>query len=149
VRIGPVRPETIPQLAELRQRHGDKYGLPGRVEGHALAFRAIVRQFGDRLLVAEAALDGAIVGFTMWIRWRRTLASLHLGADYGRLTGLPLFFALAFYEPVEWAMANGVRWIELGGGGMTHKLSRGCTEVRRSAYVKRLGPAPATPGRER
>jgi len=138
VRVGQVRPETIPRLAQLKTNQSAKHGVPGSVEQYMLSFRALLKQLNDRLIVMEATLDGDIVGFTLWARWRDALASVQSGFDYERQGRLPLFLALVFYEPIEWAAANGVRWIELGGGGMAGKTAHGCTEVTRSAYLKRL-----------
>jgi len=87
-------------------------------------------------VVAMAACGDVIRGFAALAHWRQELYPRNVSFDYGFQRKLPLYFAVVFYEPVKYAIRNGVKRIEYGIGSLDAKISRGCRVVPLYGYVK-------------
>jgi predicted N-acyltransferase len=99
----------------------------------------LTRDFFDRL---GAVLGNACLMFVAYRGKRPIAGALNLiGADalYGRYWGaveeVPfLHFELSYYRAIEWAIGNGLGWVQAGAQG-EHKLARGYEPViTRSAH---------------
>lgn len=140
VGVRPLSPKLVDELATLNAHLLEKYGVPVMVEQIQTSLWRLLRQLGDRAVVAVAEQAGRVRGFALFVRHRDALYPLQLGFDYGFQGRLPLYFEVAFYAPIEHAIATGCTRIELGCGADQAKRSRGCREIRQFGYVKCLDP---------
>ena len=94
-------------------------------------FDLIGESMGDRLLLFLALRDGQPIAGAMNLIGPDTL----YGRYWGALEELPfLHFELCFYQAIDWAIANGLAYVQAGAQG-EHKLARGYEPVMtRSAH---------------
>ena len=88
-------------------------------------FEAIGETMGDRVLLFLALRAGTPIAGALNLIGGDTL--------YGRYWGTRdeqpfLHFELCYYQAVEWAIANGLKWVQAGAQG-EHKLARGYEPV--------------------
>ena len=94
-------------------------------------FDLIGESMGDRLLLFLALRDGQPIAGALNLVGSDTL----YGRYWGALEELPfLHFELCFYQAIEWAIVNGLTYVQAGAQG-EHKLARGYEPViTRSAH---------------
>ena len=94
-------------------------------------FDLIGESMGDRLLLFLALRDGQPIAGALNLVGSDTL----YGRYWGALEELPfLHFELCFYQAIEWAIINGLTYVQAGAQG-EHKLARGYEPViTRSAH---------------
>ena len=94
-------------------------------------FDLIGESMGDRLLLFLTLRDGQPIAGALNLIGPDTL----YGRYWGALEELPfLHFELCFYQAIEWAIANGLTYVQAGAQG-EHKLARGYEPVMtRSAH---------------
>jgi len=95
---------------------------------------AFFRYLGERLarhcVMALAERDGVPVAASLLLLDEAGGEPRLYGRYWGAVASLPcLHFETAYYAPIEWAIARGVRVIE-GGAQGEHKLARGFLPVR-------------------
>ena len=86
---------------------------------------------GDRLLLFLALRDGQPIAGALNLIGPDTL----YGRYWGAVEEVPfLHFELCYYQAIEWAIANGLTYVQAGAQG-EHKLARGYEPViTRSAH---------------
>lgn len=93
-------------------------------------FEAVGEQFPDHCVMALALLHGQPIAASLL--WRDTVDGVPrlYGRYWGTLRHVDcLHFELAYYTPLEWAIANGIAVVE-GGAQGEHKLARGFEPVQ-------------------
>lgn len=93
-------------------------------------FEAVSAQFADHCVMAIASQDGQPIAASLL--WRDCVDGVHrlYGRYWGALRQVDcLHFELAYYTPLEWAIANGIGVVE-GGAQGEHKLARGFEPVQ-------------------
>ncbi|MEZ6183810.1 MAG: GNAT family N-acetyltransferase [Planctomycetota bacterium] len=90
-------------------------------------WEALFASWGERLVLTGAQRDGAWVGASLCFQHGDTLYGRYWGATE-RLSGL--YFNLAFYAPIELAIASGWQRFYAGAGLSRSKFSRGFDAAR-------------------
>jgi len=105
-----------------------KWGRPYLTRGF---FDLIGESMGDKLLMFLALRNGAPIAGALNVVGSDTL----YGRYWGALEEVPfLHFELCYYQAIEWAIANGLTFVQAGAQG-EHKLARGYEPVvTRSAH---------------
>jgi predicted N-acyltransferase len=116
--------------ADLTERHWDAFfdfymDTGARKWGHPYLNRAffslISERMADQLLLVMAKRGGRHVAGALNIIGADTLFGRYWGAiEFHEC----LHFELCFYQAIEFAIAEGIQWVEAGAGGQ-HKLARG------------------------
>jgi predicted N-acyltransferase len=140
-----IRLETAPlgglPLGRLAELAGQRMARYGRRFDHAAALAELDRlhrTFGERALVFLARLGDEIAGYALLLRWRTHLYAWSTGFDY-RLRGtLPVYFAVAYYEPAGYAARHGLARIHYGPTAGEAKALRGCRRHRQYGYYLAL-----------
>jgi hypothetical protein len=133
----PLREELVPQLQALksnleRKYHGEATALPPSVPS-VLALAA--RERPGEPLVTLARKDARIVGFALAYRYQDELHCEQLGFDYTQIAGSHLYFEIAFYQPIEYATAHGIRRLHYGPEAARAKRLRGCVIEPHATFV--------------
>jgi predicted N-acyltransferase len=88
-------------------------------------FELMGESLGDRLLMFLALRSGQPIAGALNLIGRDTL----YGRYWGAVEEVPfLHFELCYYQAIEWAIANGLRYVQAGAQG-EHKLARGYEPV--------------------
>ena len=124
-----IRPEHWDAMWRFYQHTGArKWGRPYLTRRF---FDLIGERMGERLLLLLARRDGVPIAGALNLIGSDTL--------YGRYWGATeelrfLHFELSYYQAIEWAIAQGLSWVQAGAQG-EHKLARGYEPVlTRSAH---------------
>lgn len=143
-----IRFDVVPMDAGVRERIAPlelqllrKYGHDDELSFLADNYRALEATLGESVKVTIAERDGALCGFGVAFQWRDELYTRQVGFDYALVERLPVYFGVAFYSLVEYAIANGIGRIDYAIESERTKELRGCDPVRQYAYVKALDPA--------
>lgn len=133
IEIRPLRGDAI--SADLADSMYDcylntnaQYGLWAARFLNKNFFQRIFSDFRHRLLVFEAhetARGSMPLALSMLLVKNRQLIGRYWGS---RKPVQDLHFNLCFYEPIAWAIANGISWFDPGVGS-PHKLQRGIRAV--------------------
>jgi hypothetical protein len=136
--------ELAPQALSVSRKYG---GDPELADvRRALATHAHVLAHGA--LVAVARRGGEWLGFTEFFRWRDELYAGRAGFDYERKGKLPVYFAVVFYEAIEYAARSRVAQIDYGIEFFGTKIARGCRTTPLYGYAKALAPGTSDELRE-
>jgi uncharacterized protein len=145
LRAAGVRLEATPlgglpldRLAELAGRRMAKYGRPIDHEATLAELGRLHRTFDERAIVFLARLGDQIAGYALLLRWRTHLYAWTTGFDYDLRGNLPLYFAVAYYEPVAHAASHGLTRIHYGPTAGEAKALRGCRRLRQYGYYLAL-----------
>jgi hypothetical protein len=88
-------------------------------------FDLVAETMGDRLLLFLARRDGVPIAGALNLIGSDTL----YGRYWGATEEVPfLHFELCYYQAIEWAIANGLTFVQAGAQG-EHKLARGYEPV--------------------
>ncbi|MFJ6796908.1 peptidogalycan biosysnthesis protein [Streptomyces sp. NPDC091268] len=135
--VRPLTRELIPELVPLMVEHGGKYGHSYAEEAVARSLELHVRHCGDTLRAITArSADGVLRGFSAFVHRGSRLYLRQTGYDYDWLGKLPLYFALVFYAPIEYAGRVGATALDYAVESERTKASRGCTLEQRYGYLK-------------
>jgi uncharacterized protein len=129
VRGRDIAPEHWEWMWRFYQDTGSrKWGRPYLTRSF---FDLIARKMGDRLLLFIALRRGQPIAGALNLIGSDTL----YGRYWGTADELPfLHFELCYYQAIEWAVANGLTFVQAGAQG-EHKLARGYEPViTRSAH---------------
>lgn len=132
----PLTKEVIKEILPLELALYAKYATEFPPVEAARLHHAVAEVMGDRVQVLASLQNGKICGFVVLVRWGDTLFGRQGGFDYASQGRLPLYFGLAFYASVEYAIKVGARYIEYGIGSEGAKASRGCDLRQQYGYVK-------------
>ncbi|MGW1642331.1 peptidogalycan biosysnthesis protein [Streptomyces lavendulae] len=139
--VRPLTGELIPELAPLMVKHGSKYGHSYAEETVTRSLELHVRHCGDTLhAITARSADGVLRGFSAFVHRGTRLYLRQTGYDYDWLGKLPLYFALAFYAPIEYAGRVGATAVDYAVESERTKVSRGCTLEQRYGYLKLFDP---------
>jgi predicted N-acyltransferase len=89
------------------------------------------QHLGQRMEVLWAADKGQPVGFSILLKCDKQQEQwlYRIGRDYAYSDTTPLYFELAFYQPIERAIQSGYKQYWLGPGGYDAKRRRGAEQV--------------------
>lgn len=134
-RLADVLDEVTPLGMALESRYGPTdNNLADARRGHEI----VAEMLGERAVALTAEHDGKIRGFVVGLRWQDALVLRGAGFDYEFKGRLPLYFGLAFYHVVEYALACGLRRVYYSIEATQAKRSRGCRIIDEYAMVRGL-----------
>jgi hypothetical protein len=128
-----LRHDFVDLYVSLQRKYGATYVDAEKI---ATTLDIIAASLADEVLVFEATRDGESLGFVLFMA--------HDGALYARMTGLDhsrlgkrdfCYFNLLYYEPLCWAMSNGMHRLHYGFASYEAKLRRGCRLETAVGYV--------------
>lgn len=130
--------DLAPLHAEWRARHG-----PGvDVEALRRQYDAVRRHAGAAMRMFVARRGGETLAFAQFYEHDGVLYSRAAGFRYAALDGAFAYFNVIFYEPLRWAMANGVGEIRYSMESSDAKVGRGCHLVPLRLHVLAPGAPP-------
>ncbi len=137
--VGDDIPESlIPLMYRFYERTNDQYGIWSCKYLLPAFFEGIFRHCRDRLLfvAAFAENDTEPVGMSMLLHKGEQILGRYWGcrADINYL-----HFNACYYEPIDWAIRNGVRNFYPGAGG-AHKVRRGFTSIPAYSFHRFFDP---------
>jgi len=128
--------EVIEQITPLGMALESRYGAEGdTVAAFQASLRVIDDAVGHSTVVLTAEQGGQIRGYVIAMRWRDALILRTAGFDYDFKGRLPLYYGVAFYHAVEYALTCGLRRIYYGIESTAAKESRGCRIVNEYGMV--------------
>jgi len=113
--------EMAPLLAELQARHH----LPSSSSVLAGFLERLARAIGERARAVVVESGGQLMGFCILLEHQADLHAYKIGFDSDRARRCGIYFNIGYYEPLRYAMANGLRRLHLGPGSLAAKLLRG------------------------
>ncbi|HEY1352180.1 MAG TPA: GNAT family N-acetyltransferase [Ktedonobacteraceae bacterium] len=141
----PLCEEMVPQLEALklnleRKYHGETTALPPLAQS-VLALAA--RERPGEPLVTLARKAAEIVGFALAYRYHDELYCEQPGFDYILIAGSHLYFEIAFYQPIDYAITHRMRRLHYGpeAARLRHRAAR---DVRALLRARNAAPAGAT-----
>jgi predicted N-acyltransferase len=135
--VEPFTPALMAELAPLQLQHGRKYGHAYTLDGLTRGGALFAKHCGAAMRAVTArSADGVVRGFAMVAVRGERLFVLQTGYDYRWQGKLPVYFAVVYYEPVEYASRIGAVTLDYAIESETTKLSRGCVLERRHGYLK-------------
>jgi len=100
-------------------------------------FENLSKHAGDRVILFVATKKGKIVGFALCMRQNENLEGFKCGFDYSaRSKNDFVYFNLAYYTPIKWAIENGIKEVYFGTGMERIKSKRGCKPDETFSFVK-------------
>jgi uncharacterized protein len=131
-----LAPELVGELVALEANLNAKYGTPFDPAAARAGYDALLRSAPEHALVATAEIEGRICGFVLLLRWRDELYARQVGFDYERQGSLPVYFGVVFYEPIGYAIREGLARIDYATGAQGTKRTHGCSRLGQYAYVR-------------
>jgi uncharacterized protein len=131
--------EVIEQITPLGMALESRYGAEGdTVAAFQASLRVVSDAVGSDAVVLTAEQGGQIRGYVIALRWRDALILRSAGFDYDFKGALPLYYGVAFYHPIQYAISCGLRTIYYGIEAVGAKASRGCRIVDQFGMVQGL-----------
>lgn len=128
--------EVIEEITPLGMALESRYGAEGdTVAAFQSSLRVISDAVGDRTVVLTAEHGGRIRGYVIAIRWQDALILRTAGFDYDFRGRMPLYYGVAFYHAIEYALACGLSRIYYGIESAEAKESRGCRIIDQYGMV--------------
>jgi predicted N-acyltransferase len=125
------------KLSELLSNHISKY--LGTVDNpfDPDFFNKLNIHARDKIKVFIAKKNNEVVGFTLLTQQKVTLDAWMCGFNYDALTNTDfIYFNLAYYAPIRWAIDEGIKKIYYRTKAEKVKLDRGCKPERTYSFVK-------------
>jgi uncharacterized protein len=142
--VEPFSPAMMAELAPLQLQHGRKYGHSYTLDGLTRNATLLAKHCGSALRAVTArSADGVVRGFALLVVWGERVFVLATGYDYGWQGKLPVYFAVVYYEPIEYASQIGAVTLDYAIESEQTKLSRGCVLEQRYGYLKVFDDRPA------
>ncbi|MER6715292.1 GNAT family N-acetyltransferase [Streptomyces sp. NPDC000877] len=133
----PLSPGITKELVPLLLQHGHKYGHTYTPEAMARNLALHAKHCGpDARVITARSADGVVRGFSLVVRRGSRLYIRQTGYDYEWQGKLPVYFALCFYEPIEYANRIGATVLDYAVESEKTKRSRGCVLEQRFGYLK-------------
>lgn len=129
---GALTDDLAPLHAEWRAKHGSRV----TVDELRRLYAAVRAHAGPAMRMFVARRDGRPVAFSQFYEHDGVLYSRAVGFHYAAVEDTFAYFNLLFYEPLRWAMANGVREIRYSMGSDEAKVARGCDLVPLRCHVR-------------
>jgi predicted N-acyltransferase len=139
--IEALEAELIAELVPLQMQQFRKYGHDPSAQALAASLALQAEHCGHAMRVVTArSPDGTLRGFATMVHWGRHLYLRQVGFDYEWQGPLPLYFGVAYYTPIEYAVRAGVRLLNYSIESEAAKVARGCALEQRYGYLKVLVP---------
>lgn len=135
VEVGGVDALTD-DLAPLHAAWRAKHGSVVAVEDLLAQYAAVRAHVGPAMRMFVARRGGRPAAFSQFYEHGGVLYSRAAGFDYDATEGTFAYFNLIFYEPIRWAIANGIHEIRYSMGSPEAKVARGCHLVPLRAHVR-------------
>lgn len=114
------------ELAAMQAATQSKYGHRAD-PAHTLRWYARIRaELGPYVRVSLARRGADVLGFGMFYEMGGELQARVVGFDYSLRGAERAYFNVAFYEPIRYAIATGLRRIDYGMESYEAKMKRGC-----------------------
>jgi uncharacterized protein len=139
----PLDAGMTAQIVALAHETVTRYGGVVDTRSYAEWVAALAGIPGGQAHVHYAERGGKVVGCVVSSTFAGRTYGLFPGFDYAAISGLPVYFALAYYHLVEFAISNGSRAIEYGPSADEAKRGRGCVAYRQGLWIKGLVPEAA------
>ncbi|GGO60769.1 GNAT family N-acetyltransferase [Nonomuraea cavernae] len=117
--------DRIGELAPLVAQLKSNYGHAADESTISDQLHAQEKYLGDRAKVFASELSGRVVAFSLSFVWENELYVRSVGFDYARTERTFAYFNLTYYEPIRFAIENGLRRVHLGLGTYEAKQARG------------------------
>jgi uncharacterized protein len=131
--------EVVEEVTPLGMALETRYGVEGDTVAAARRSHQIVSDaLGERAVALTAEQGGKIRGFAVAMRHGDSLVLRSSGFDYEFQGRLPLYFGVAYYHVVEYALASGVRQVFYSIESTQAKKSRGCRIISEYGMVRAL-----------
>ncbi|TKI60058.1 GNAT family N-acetyltransferase [Lysinibacillus mangiferihumi] len=122
-------------LIKLQLSLRSKYGHGGDPEKLSKSFQIMKDYLDDSIVVFNAILKDEIVGFVLFFRQDNKMYAHLSGFDYEKLVNAFCYPNLCFYEPIKYAINEGINQIYYGLSSYEAKVRRGCELVELGAYI--------------
>jgi hypothetical protein len=121
----------VPLVAAVEAKYG------GRLSSEQVAevLRVQAQQFGELGVAFTARRGGRLVGLCVCYPWAGRLYARLVGFDYPALAGAFEYFALTYYQPIEYCYEQRLTALNLGPGAYRAKTLRGARLSPRWAVV--------------
>jgi len=137
--VEPLTNDLIQELVPLLLLHGRRYGHAYTPEGLTRGMSLHREHLGQQVSAVTArSTDGRVRGFATIVAWGGRVFIRQTGFDYEWQGRLPLYFAVCYYEPIEYAGRIGATALDLAIESEATKRSRGCEFDQRFGYVRVL-----------
>jgi uncharacterized protein len=123
VTLGEVGPEAAPLAVNVQHKYGH-HSSPVR---QVRFFGDCAAALGDDALVFGCFDGSALIGFALAFRWQDTLYIRSAGFDYDLLPRLGEHFMVMYYEPIRYAIEQGLALVHFGTESFPAKVQRGCS----------------------
>jgi hypothetical protein len=133
--------EVSQEISTLEAQLEQKYGISNPVEVIQKKHAVVSDLFPTSTVVLTAELHGRICGFVLAIKWRDSIFLRQAGFDYEMNGKLPIYFGVAFYEAVKYALNVSAKRIFYAIESTEAKSSRGCRIVEQKVWVRGLDVA--------
>jgi hypothetical protein len=130
-RLPDIWHEAVPLVAAVEAKYG------GRLSSEQVAevLRVQAQQFGELGVAFTARRGGRLVGLCVCYPWAGRLYARLVGFDYPALAGAFEYFALTYYQPIEYCYEQRLTALNLGPGAYRAKTLRGARLSPRWAVV--------------
>lgn len=100
-------------------------------------FRNLCRYAGDKIKLFTAKKHGETVAFSLDLKHKDTVDGFMFGCDYNSRTQTDFaYFNLIYYEPIKWAIQEGISKIFYRLAAENVKLRIGCKREKNWSFVK-------------
>lgn len=123
------------ELIELQLSIRSKYGHGGDLNQLRNSFIAMRENLADRIRVFTAVCKGETLGFVLFFEYDNVLYSHVAGFDYEKLDKVFCYPNICFYEPLIYAIKQGITRIHYGLSSYEGKVRRGCELFDLGAYI--------------
>lgn len=123
VPLGEVAADAAPLAVNVQHKYGHQSSPVRQVR----FFGDCAGHLGDDALVFGCFDGGRLIGFGLAFRWRDTLYIRSAGFDYDALPRSGEHFMVMYYEPIRYAIEQGLALVHFGTESFAAKVQRGCS----------------------
>ncbi|ORT57361.1 GNAT family N-acetyltransferase [Streptomyces sp. CB03238] len=137
LRLETVRlDDTVERVTELEVATARKYGGTPRPDALLATRRAMAGLLGHAIRVpAVRRPDGTIIACGLHLADGQAYYALVYGCDYGDPERSTSYQCVNFYDPLRYALDNGIRRVRMGFEAFAPKLLRGARLVPRETWL--------------
>ena len=123
VTLGEIGAAAAPLAVNVQH----KYGHQSSPVRQTRFFGDLAAGLGDDALVFGCFDGSRLVGFGLAFRWQDTLYIRSAGFDYDALARRGEHFMVMYYEPIRYAIEQGLARVHFGTESFAAKVQRGCS----------------------
>jgi hypothetical protein len=123
VPLGEVVADAAPLAVNVQHKYGHQSSLARQLR----FFGDCAAHLGDGALVFGCFDGGQLIGFGLAFQWRDTLYIRSAGFDYDALPRSGEHFMVMYYEPIRYAIEQGLALVHFGTESFAAKVQRGCS----------------------